>query len=77
VAQIPLLFDQFSPSIIILDKAYDGNVVLEFFETQSTIPVIPPKTNRVVQTVRFIESAIESNAALKNLNNSAMFFAFR
>jgi len=71
------LFDQFSPSIIILDKAYDGNVVLEFFETQSTIPVIPPKTNRVVQTVRFIESAIESNAALKNLNNSAMFFAFQ
>lgn len=47
--QIPLLFDQFSPSVAILDKAYDTNAVLEFFESQGTIPVIPPKTNRVVQ----------------------------
>ena len=47
--QIPLLFDQFSPSIAILDKAYDTNAVLEFFESQGTIPVIPPKANRVVQ----------------------------
>ena len=47
--QIPLLFDQFSPSIAILDKAYDTNAVLDFFESQGTIPVIPPKANRVVQ----------------------------
>ena len=46
---IPLLFDQFSPSIAILDKAYDTNAVWEFFESQGTIPVIPPKANRVVQ----------------------------
>ena len=47
--QIPLLFDRFSPSIAILDKAYDTDNVLAFFESQGTIPVIPPKANRVVQ----------------------------
>jgi transposase len=47
--QVPLLFDQFSPSIAILDKAYDTNALWEFFESQGTISVIPPKANRVVQ----------------------------
>lgn len=47
--QVPGLFDQFSPRFAILDKAYDTNAVLEFFENQGTLPVIPPKANRVVQ----------------------------
>jgi transposase len=47
--QVPLLFDQLSPGFAILDKAYDTDAVLAFFESQGTIPVIPPKANRVVQ----------------------------
>lgn len=47
--QVPTLFDQFSASFAILDKAYDTDAVLAFFENQGTIPVIPPKANRVVQ----------------------------
>jgi transposase len=47
--QVPLLFDQLSPRFAILDKAYDTDAVLEFFQSQGTIPVIPPKANRVVQ----------------------------
>lgn len=47
--QVPLLFDQFAPSMAILDKAYDTDAVLAFFESQGAIPVIPPKANRVVQ----------------------------
>lgn len=47
--QVPLLFDQFSASIAILDKAYDTDAVLAFFESQGTTPVIPPKANRVVR----------------------------
>ena len=47
--QVPLLFDQFSPSMAILDKAYDTDAVLAFLESQGAIPVIPPKANRVVQ----------------------------
>ena len=47
--QVPLLFDRFAPSVAILDKAYDTDAVLAFFESQGAIPVIPPKANRVVQ----------------------------
>lgn len=47
--QVPFLFDQFSARFAILDKAYDTDAVLAFFENQGTIPVIPPKANRVVQ----------------------------
>jgi transposase len=47
--QISCLFAQLSPGFVILDKAYDTNAVLAFFENQGTIPVIPPKANRVVQ----------------------------
>jgi transposase len=47
--QVPLLFDQLSPGFAILDKAYDTDAVLAFFESQGTIPVIPPKANRIVQ----------------------------
>jgi transposase len=47
--QVPLLFDQFAPGMAILDKAYDTDAVLAFFADQGTIPVIPPKANRVVQ----------------------------
>ena len=47
--QVPLLFAQFSPSMAILDKAYDTDAVLAFLESQGAIPVIPPKANRVVQ----------------------------
>ena len=47
--QVPLLFDRFSADFAILDKAYDTDAVLAFFESQGTIPVIPPKANRVVQ----------------------------
>lgn len=47
--QVPLLFDQFSPRVAILDKAYDTDAVLAFFTSQDAIPVIPPKANRVVQ----------------------------
>jgi transposase len=47
--QVPCLFDQFSARFALLDKAYDTDAVLAFFENQGTIPVIPPKANRVVQ----------------------------
>jgi len=47
--QVPRLLDQLSPRFAILDKAYDTDAVLEFFQSQGTIPVIPPKANRVVQ----------------------------
>lgn len=34
---------------LIIDKAYDTDTVLAFFTSQGTIPVIPPKANRVLQ----------------------------
>jgi transposase len=47
--QVPHLFDQLSPNFGILDKAYDSDKVLEYFENHDITPVIPPKANRVVQ----------------------------
>ena len=47
--QVPFLFAQLAPDFAILDKAYDTDAVLAFFARQGTIPVIPPKANRVVQ----------------------------
>lgn len=47
--QVPELFQPFSARIVILDKAYDTNAVIDFFENQGVLPVIPPKANRVVQ----------------------------
>ena len=47
--QVPHLFDQLSPNFGILDKAYDTDNVLEYFESHDITPVIPPKVNRVVQ----------------------------
>jgi len=49
VTQVPALFTGCSATFALLDKAYDANAVLEFFEKQGIIPVIPPKANRIIQ----------------------------
>ena len=50
VPQAPLLFAQhFYRFCPVIDKAYDTDAVLAFFTSQGTIPVIPPKANRVLQ----------------------------
>ena len=42
-------FLEVEPEIMIGDKAYDAQTIIEFIKTQGSNPVIPPKKNRIEQ----------------------------
>jgi transposase len=45
---IPLLTGQ-SASYVLADKGYDADSIIDYIRTMNAEPVIPPKSNRIVQ----------------------------
>jgi hypothetical protein len=75
--QVPLLFDQFSPSIAILDKAYDTMPYWNFSRAKARSRLFPLKPIVLYSgsmTMIFTKSGTWLNVSLAKLNNFAVFF---
>lgn len=45
---LPLLSGE-NPDYVLADKGYDSNEIIDYIRQINTIPVIPPRSNRIIQ----------------------------
>lgn len=45
---LPLLKDE-TPEYVLADRGYDSDEIVDYIRTINAIPVIPPKSNRIIQ----------------------------
>lgn len=45
---IPLLTNE-SPTYVLADRGYDSDEIIDYIEQINAIPVIPPRSNRIIQ----------------------------